>query len=287
MKHLYSRWAYSMGAVLGWASLVGLVTASQAQTPADIPDGSPPLRADSRADSRADLRADLRADRPSHLGHPTRGTRRGGASRSGTCELAPADDPLTALMPADPEADALTPESVVSLTYRAAPDLWFYMPYALNQIHQVDFVLKDIDDNTLLQSRLRGADETTEPGIIRVSLSDLGMVLEPEMSYHWYLTVHCGDSDTVSVDGWLQQQEIPAFEFPPPETDAEVISIVARYEASQGFWVDSLSTLANGWAVVPDSPLLLETWQELLVSEALDDIAIYPLLDCCQFVALP
>ncbi|MEO1591009.1 MAG: DUF928 domain-containing protein, partial [Cyanobacteria bacterium J06632_22] len=223
------------------------------------------------------------------VGYPTRGTRRGGASRGGGCELPAGTSPLTALMPADPNASAesLAPESVISLTYRAVPELWFYMPYSLNASSQVDFVVKNVDDDTLLRAQLapEGSNHT-EPGLIQVSFADFELSLMPETGYHWYLTVRCDGGGVVSVDGWLQYQSAEPVMNTTPDTAPESISIRAEFDVSQGFWVDGLTSLRQGLQNAPSPEQLQTTWQSLLAAEGLSDIVDQPVRDCCAFVTV-
>ncbi|MEO0541197.1 MAG: DUF928 domain-containing protein [Cyanobacteria bacterium P01_A01_bin.105] len=233
------------------------------------------------------------AQRPP-LGYPTRGTRRGGASRGGTCHLAADVSPLTALMPADPDgqADALAPPSVVSLTRQTAPNLWFYLPYPVDAHSQIDFVVKDADQNTLHQARLAtdriSSQGAIAPGIIQVSLRDLDIALRPDWGYHWYFTVRCDGGGAVSVDGWLHHLATAA---PPPAPGNATLHQIAENEAHEGFWVDSLTTLVEGLRDASineaDREQLQTTWQSLLSAEGLADIIDHPVQDCCEFERVP
>ena len=207
------------------------------------------------------------AERP-RMGHPQQGTRRGGGSRGGQCDLPTNIPPLTALMP-DPEAwvDAAAP-IVFSFTDRAMPDLWFYLPARLLAMGQVTFTLKDASGETLEQRQLETASQRpTAPNIVRVSLAELELALAPGADYHWYLTVRCESGPPMSVDGWISY--LPGD--PLERSDSR-------------FLVDTLSVLASRQWSKPDDEAALLAWRELLESVGLGDITDADLTDCCSFV---
>lgn len=239
------------------------------------------LNAPSLADMPTDLRSaafsshSLWAGRPSNLGYPRDGTRRGGGSRGGVCDLSPGTSPLTALMPDTAtwtdEVQPTLPDIVYSLTQQPAPDLWIYLPYRLEEASQLRFTLKDDAGNQLVRGQL----DPTEPlpaatHIMEVALGDLGVNLSPDRDYHWYVTVTCGQGPPVVVDGWLKHQ---------PERSDE--------DPSHGFFVDDLSSLAQSQQTNPDDGAAQSAWQELLNAVGLEDIAAAPIADCCRFIKLP
>ncbi|NEQ51381.1 MAG: DUF928 domain-containing protein [Leptolyngbya sp. SIO3F4] len=212
------------------------------------------------------------AGRPSNVGHPRQGTRRGGGSRGGVCDL-PTDIPsLTALMPdtstwVEDTTDETT-EVVFSFTTRATPDIWFYLPYSLGESSRAAFTLKDTAGDTLKRTQLDTTDEMpTGPSIVRVSLTELDFFLSRETDYHWYLTVYCQSGPPVSVDGWINYQ-------PSDNLDA----------TSEQFLVDALSVLANTRMSNPNDDTSQLAWHELLKSVGLEDIANVPLVNCCSFI---
>ncbi|MEM7061573.1 MAG: DUF928 domain-containing protein [Cyanobacteria bacterium P01_B01_bin.77] len=217
------------------------------------------------------------SEMPEDLGYPRDGTRRGGGSRGGVCDLPPEVPPLTALMP-DPAAwiapeansEVVDPATVLSFTNRPTPDLWFYLPYSLVETSRVTFTLKDAAGDTLKRARL---DTTktypTTPSIIRVSLMELGLPLSPAIDYHWYLTVGCEGGPPIVVDGWVRYQ--------PGEDNGQQSDNVR-------FLVDHLSLLAETRWLQPDDAAAQAGWQELLESVGLEDTAEAPLMDCCSFI---
>lgn len=249
MKCIYLATSISLLFVLGWGESLPPQTAGAASLVAERPD----------------------------MGHPRRGTRRGGGSRGGVCDLPPEVPPLTALMPDTSTWDSTVPdeiapdeiapdEIVFSFTTSASPDLWFYLPYPLVESSQVTFTLKAADE-TLKRVQL----DTTQPlpaasSMIRVSLAELELTLTPDMEYHWYLTVNCEAGPTVSVDGWINYR--------PGELDP----------ATDRFLVDSLSAIAAAQLSNPGDEAAQTTWRETLESVGLSDITDAPLTDCCSFV---
>ncbi|MEM9265843.1 MAG: DUF928 domain-containing protein [Cyanobacteria bacterium P01_F01_bin.13] len=209
------------------------------------------------------------SERPSNLGHPQDGTRRGGGSRGGICDLPEDRPPLTALMPDTATwTDSGEQEFVLSFTNSASPELWFYLPYSLEESSRVEFALKDTAGDTLSRAQLdtTGAVPTV-PSTIRVSLAELELSLIPETGYHWYLTVYCEGGPPIAVDGWINYQSVPSLE----PTDKR-------------FFVDHLSALANAQFVNPDDVAAQSDWIELLESVGLGDITEALPVDCCSFV---
>lgn len=218
---------------------------------------------------------------PEDLGYPRDGTRRGGGSRGGVCDLPPEVPPLTALMP-DPatwtepgtepgtDSEETAPATVLSFTNRPTPDLWFYLPYSLVETSRVTFTLKDAAGDTLKRARLDTTQAyPTAPNIIRVSLMELGLPLSPTTDYHWYLTVSCEGGPPVAVDGWVRYQ--------PGEDNGQQFD-------NDRFLIDRLSLLAETRWLQPDHDTAQADWQELLESAGLGDIAEAPLMDCCSFI---
>ena len=222
------------------------------------------------------------AERPDDTGYPQGGTRRGGGSRGGVCDLARDVPPLTALMPdtatwidipvggGSGESGQIAEEIVFSFTDSPSPDLWFYLPYRLLNGSRVEFTLKNGAGDTISRTRL----DTTEtlpmvPSIVRVSLSALGLTLRPETDYHWYLTVHCQGGPPIAVDGWLRYPSLTVDPLTQP---------------TNAFWVDRLSVLADAQLLNPNDGSTQVDWQDLLGSVGLGDIADVPLMDCCSFV---
>lgn len=221
------------------------------------------------------------AGRPS-MGHPREGTRRGGGSRGGMCNI-PANLPtLTALMPdtstwitentytTEVTDDAINEATnvVFSFTNRASPDLWFYLPDSLVDSRRIIFTLRGAAGETLKRAQLDTIGKLPKgPNIIRVSLSELGLMLTPAVDYHWYLTVMCEFGPPISVDGWLNYQ-------PMDSSDP----------SDQKFLVDTLSVLAEAQWSNPENDTVQSVWRELLESVGLSDIVDAPPINCCDFV---
>lgn len=232
---------------------------------------SPPSQA--RVVSIESIQPNTISGMPETLGYPRDGTRRGGGSRGGVCDLPPDVPPLTALMPetATWVEGETAREVVLSFTHSAAPELWFYLPYSLLATSRVEFTLKDAAGESLKRARLdTAATVPPAPSIIHVSLANLGLTLTPTADYHWYLTVGCEGGPPIVVDGWIRYQ---------PEGDA-----AQRSGNSDRFFVDSLSSLADAQWANPDDSSAQSDWQALLESVGLGDIAQTPLIDCCSFV---
>ncbi|MEM6252722.1 MAG: DUF928 domain-containing protein [Cyanobacteria bacterium P01_D01_bin.156] len=230
---------------------------------------SPGLAHTSKIFNRPIAAPTLLTGRPSNLGYPQDGTRRGGGSRGGVCDVSPGTPPLTALMPdtstwTDSEQSSLE-DVVFSLTQQSSPDIWIYVPYIIETSNQLLFTLKDDANNQLMRVQLASTENLpSTPGIIQVSFNSLGVNLLPNVDYHWYVTVNCEQGPPVVVDGWLRHQ-VDRAEDAPEHT----------------FFVDDLSSLVQ--TTSSDASARME-WQALLKAVGLEDISTAPIVNCCRLV---
>ncbi len=215
---------------------------------------------------------------PDNIQNPGRpgGRRRGGGSRG---ECLANNVPLSAIAYADSQTVSelgieRTEETVGMLTTKARPVLWFYLPSELSNDTETAFVLKDAQEQVLYQGQLLG--ETDEDGIIGVPLA---ADLEIDATYHWFLTLDCGDGEQTMVDGWIARKRVSAelkkrFE---PVGDRNRAALYANY----GFLQDALTELARLKLEQPEDEATDQDWVNFLNALDLSDLAAARPLDCC------
>ncbi len=184
------------------------------------------------------------ADLPSpHTGTPD-GRRTPGGTRPELSEACkPTDKPLTALVPKNGKG----------LTTAEYPVFWFYIPYAAEEIHSIEFSLHDRDETTTLYKT--SVQLTQTPGVIGIPLPQSPEYdLKVKESYHWYFTVKCqpketSEEDDIVLDGWVTRVE---------------------QGSNLVLWYDELTNLAKRYLSEPQNPEVKKAWVELMQSVDLE-----------------
>ncbi|GAB4202437.1 MAG: hypothetical protein Fur006_55950 [Coleofasciculaceae cyanobacterium] len=178
------------------------------------------------------------------------------AAPTGACKQTA--QPLTALVPI---------EGSKSLTTAEHPVFWFYIPYAPEDIHSIEFSVDDWDEHkTLYQTSLQ---LTKTPGVIGISLlPPPEHPLKLNKNYKWSLTVNCQskqptDRDDIILDGYVTRvQQSP-----------DLIGVI---------WYDELTNRAKRYLFEPQNPEVKKAWTELLKSVGLEELAPAPLVKSSQ-----
>ncbi len=140
-------------------------------------------------------------------------------------------------------------------TRSAYPTLWFYVPYAPDQISRMEFILlNERETQTVWRTQVQSSQI---PGFLSVSLPlDPQYGLSQGPNYRWYFMVDCAQVETeepdLVVDGWIQRI--------PPESDPGQLSY------------DAIHDLAYLYQQEPESSRLNQRWRELL--NALGQVSI-------------
>jgi hypothetical protein len=234
---------------------------------------------------------------------PSEGRQKGGGSRNGNCALLAGNTPLTALVPsqtlpietfnesqASPAdattSDTATYQSVLSLTTRPYPELWFFVPYELAGSLPLTFVLQDEDSNTLYHTEI--TPEVAGPGVISVPVPE-AYPLSTGDRYHWYLVAQCTRDgsivDNSYVEGWIERISLSAA-LQQQLANASPREQAALY-ASNGIWQDALGIVAEQYKITPNDPQAQADWASLLTSidnEPSVETAIVDstVLNCCD-----
>jgi hypothetical protein len=172
---------------------------------------------------------------------PLRGTpggRIGGGTRSGTGN---ADQLATVL--------ALAPNHT-GFTSTAQPDLFWYLSDRVGA--PIEFTLSDERATApVVEKRI---ESPARGGIQRVRLKDMGVQLEPGVSYRWFVAVIMDAgrrSRDVLAGGMIQRTELPAdvgrrLKAAPAEAP--------RLYAEAGYWYDSIQALSDAVDAEPGNP---------------------------------
>ncbi len=209
----------------------------------------------------------------SDIGLP--GRREGGGTRGG---CASSTHQLT----------AIAPEQNFGYTTDPFPTMHWYVP-AFSQ-ETAEFVLYTEEGTEVYATSfvIDGPD-----GIVSLGLPEHANLppLALGQKYRWQFSVICqGDSGTVPsisfTEGWIERIELEADLDAQLEQASELEKIVLL--AENGIWFDAVDALANlrraGTASTISSASVEQSWQTLLSSVGLAEIADASMLSCCDDV---
>ena len=175
----------------------------------------------------------------------------------------------------------------LGLTASASPKLWFYVPDHPEDVDQAEFMLQvrqaNGSEQDVLEQPLLIKGIPREPGIFSIDLGSLAgtkIVLEPDRTYGWYLSLICNanrPSRNPSVSGWIRYE---------PYDQRGTLGILGDREQVEnyidaGLWHDAL-TLAAQLRCQPDATgTNSAAWTELLDSIGLaDEVVQADVLQC-------
>jgi hypothetical protein len=162
----------------------------------------------------------------------------------------------------------------VGLTIAGQPVLYWYLSKPTTS--PIIFVLVDtrsievVHDVTLSPQ--------PQPGVQLVRLADLGIVLEPNVQYRWYLTV-VTDGQSPSrdiVSGGMIERILPeSILSPVPASDGTIAAV--RFYAENGLWYDALASISDLISSAPKNRLLRRQRAALLQQVGLQEPAEWDL----------
>lgn len=161
----------------------------------------------------------------------------------------------------------------IGRTVSGQPVLYWYLskPVAF----PVVFVL--IDTRTVRVAHDVKMAPPFQAGVQAIHLEQLGISLEPEVPYRWYIDVvvddHSPSRDIVS--GGMIERVRPDADV-PDLTRTSTIDAVRQYAAA-GFWYDAISTISDRIAAAPADPLLRRQRASLLRQIGLQEVADWDL----------
>lgn len=215
------------------------------------------------------------------------GSRSGAASRG--CEAG--NQTVTALVPTyqntlNHDQQTVVPITQVwGLTNAEHPQLFFFVPYNVSSIKNIEFVLQEQTNNknkTLYRTNLT---IPQSPGIIGVNLPPTTTSLEIGKMYHWFFKVRlqCDQQQPLKLDyteGWIQRINQNST-LNAQLKQAQPQQKITLY-AANGVWYDTIMNLAELRLKDPQNQNLLTQWTTLLHSVGLGEIATQPIINCCQ-----
>lgn len=170
-----------------------------------------------------------------------------------------------------PGLTALMPSSNYGETLMEQPTLWFYVPYATEQVVRGEFSLQDEDGNDISDRTAFTLPEDI-PGFVGIALPE-AFSLDENIDYQWYLELHCiADGSPLFVNGWIQRISPAAWtETSSPMSEKE-------FFIQNEIWFDALDSLMHHsgndgitdeelqhWQVLTTAPgVLLEEFSEFV-----------------------
>lgn len=226
--------------------------------------------------------------KPPQRGIP--GRREGGGTR----------DPIPCTQGTPNRLTALMPQTNLGLTTAAYPRFFWFMPKTRAKL--AEFTLVEVDPKLAQakvtdqkwQEALDAALASTNPvykttfsitgtsGIASLALPSNANIppLTVGKDYYWSVSLICNSGkSTIKVNGWVQRVT-PDANLTAQLLKANPSDRVTLY-ASNGYWFDTIDTLANLRCLYPKEPSLKTGWSQLLQSVKLNAIADQPLMQNC------
>ncbi|MBV6626843.1 MAG: DUF928 domain-containing protein [Rivularia sp. (in: Bacteria)] len=191
---------------------------------------------------------------------PTEGDYAGGASRDkGSCAIGKASSKNTSVV-------KLLPKSNIGLTAKQRPSIMVYIPATTAQ--KAFFSVQDENFNHHYQTTL---DLPQEAGVMEIKLPASAPALSTGKKYQYSLAIICGEylePDDRLISGWIERVDKKG-----NRLDRKVSVELASELAAEGMWYDALSTLAELRKSQPSNQYVANSWQQLLNSVGLNEIA--------------
>jgi uncharacterized protein DUF928 len=174
----------------------------------------------------------------------------------------------------DPEVKALVPDHV-GYTVKENPALnWFL---SKSTVYQVRFTLRDDRSTRAFQEKVIPTPK--QPGIYTINLKELGLVLEPNVQYKWFVSI-IRDAESPSKDivagGVIERGELSEFmverDIKLDCTDQSVMD-----NARAGLWYDAMGCLCNLIDANPKDDKLRRLRARLLKDVGLNGVAEWDL----------
>jgi len=202
---------------------------------------------------------------PKGIGAPGR---REGAGTRGSCvrESDIAKSRLTAIIP----------ESRLGLTVSERPSFFLYLPKTGANV--VRFELKDAQHKVLYRETIEISGDYSS-SLVRVQIPETETPLEVGKDYYWKFSLVCNPHDaTANVFVEAAVRRIVPSEHLQRElaTTTSAVDRAAIY-ARSGIWFESVASLAVPLEQAPSDRMLQATWNQLLESVGLGNLADAPL----------
>lgn len=174
----------------------------------------------------------------------------------------------------DPEVKALVPDHV-GYTVKETPAVNWFM--SKTTVYQVRFTLRDDRSTRAFQEKIIPTPK--QPGIYTINLKELGLVLEPNVQYKWFVSV-IRDAESPSKDivagGVIERCELSEClterDIKLTCTDQSVMD-----NARAGLWYDAMGCLCNLIDADPKNDKLRRLRARLLKDVGLNGVAEWDL----------
>ena len=194
-------------------------------------------------------------------------------------------DPFVCVQGTPSSLTALLPATNLGLTTAEYPHFFWFMPQTKAKF--AEFTLAAVNDRmeerAFVYKTIFSIAGT--PGIASLALPGNASIppLVVGKDYHWSVSLICKEDDRskdIRVDGWVQRVALDANLTKQLATAKP--SDRAQIYATNGIWVDTVTTLADQRCLSPKDATLTNSWAELLKSVQLGAIADQPLKQQCQ-----
>jgi hypothetical protein len=150
-------------------------------------------------------------------------------------------------------------------TIAERPNLWFYVPYQLDQTLTADFVLQNEAKQKIHEVPVTAA----SPGWVAVKLP----ALELGKTYTWYFNINCNVNREapIYVKGGIERIALDALMAKQLEKPVASLATVKFYKDKQ-LWYDAIAALRDLQQANPTDPQILQDWNQLLQDLKLADL---------------
>ncbi|MGB3758348.1 MAG: DUF928 domain-containing protein [Rivularia sp. (in: cyanobacteria)] len=160
---------------------------------------------------------------------------------------------------------ALVANNGKDFTVSEYPNLLFNVPYAANQIRNIEFALKDpAEMKTVYRTAIK---LTGKPGIVKVSIPQQSKyALITNKDYRWNLILYCVGNKTDEPDqnlmGWIRRVPMTS----------QLQSQKYQSYIQNNIWYDGISLLAENYFANPNNSKLKADWNNLSKSLTWDNL---------------
>ncbi len=160
---------------------------------------------------------------------------------------------------------ALVANNGEDFTVSKYPNLLFDVPYAANQIRNIEFALKDAAEmKTVYRTAIK---LTGKPGIIKVSIPQKAKyALKANKDYRWDLILYCVGNKTDEPDqnlmGWIRR--VPMI--------SQLQTQKYQSYMQNNIWYDGIDLLAQNYFANPNNTELKAAWNNLSKSLTWDNL---------------
>ena len=188
-----------------------------------------------------------------------------GGSRGDTCAIGKTNQKTGAIV-------KVLPKSNIGLTTQQHPSIMVYVPASTAQ--KAFFSIQDEDFNHYYQTTLQLPQKA---GVMEIKIPASVPELATGKNYQYSLAMICGvdlEPDDPLTSGWIVRVQ-PLGNVLNEKASVELAS---RF-ASDGIWLDAVSTLAELRKSQPSNQSIVNSWQQLLNSAGLSEIAQEPIVN--------